>query len=218
MSFHPGSQQTDPSSWDRHLAVVARIRVELASHGVDLHLVNLGGGLPGRYRNGAPPLSRYGEAITAAIERHLGPVPPPEIMMEPGRALVADAGVLRTEVVAVTRRGSGDDTRWVYLDVGVFSGLVETMDEAIRYRIEPAGRSTGRAGAVLCEAALLAGPTCDSADVLYATTPYLLPADLTAGDLLDIHAAGAYTATYSTVGFNGFEPPAMDVLPVRAAG
>ena len=117
--------------------------------------------------------------------------------MEPAGALVADAGVLRTEVVAVTRRGSGYGTRWVYLDVAVLSGLVETMDEAIRYRIEPAGVcSKGPAGAVPREAAALAGPTCYSADVLYTTTPYLLPADLAAGDLLDIHAAGAYTATY----------------------
>ena len=81
------------------------------------------------------------------------------------------------------------------------------MDEAIRYRIEPAGRRIGRAGAVPCEPALLAGPTCDSADVLYTTTPYMLPADLAAGDLLDIHAAGAYTATYSTVGSTGSNRP-----------
>ena len=56
-------------------------------------------------------------------------------MIEPGRYMVADAGVLRTEVVLVSRRSPDDVERWVYLDCGKFHGLAETMDEAIRYRL-----------------------------------------------------------------------------------
>ena len=88
----------------------------------------------------------------------------------------------------------------IYLDVGKFHGLAETMDEAIRYPIK-----TPRDGAKTAPA-ILAGPTCDSADVLYEKTPYDLPVSLSIGDELLIEGAGAYTSMYSSVGFNGFAP------------
>ena len=102
-----------------------------------------------------------------------------------------------TSVVGVVDRGG---TRWVFIDAGVFTGLVETLDEAIRYRLETPG-VTGPTGPCV-----LAGPTCDSVDVLYETTPVRLPLALAEGDELRIHAAGAYSTCYSTVGFNGFDP------------
>ena len=101
-----------------------------------------------------------------------------------------------TSVVAVVHRG---DTRWVYLDAGVFTGLVETLDEAIRYRLE-----TDVAGPT--GPCVLAGPTCDSADVLYEKQPVHLPLTLAEGDRVVLTSAGAYTTCYSTVGFNGFAP------------
>ena len=121
-----------------------------------------------------------------------------EIMVEPGRYLVADAGVLRTEVVLVSRRSPLDTERWVYLDCGKFHGLAETMEEAIRYRLRTI-HDGGPTGAVA-----IAGPTCDSADVLYEKSAYELPLALAEGDMVDILSAGAYTTTYSSVGFNGF--------------
>ena len=102
-----------------------------------------------------------------------------------------------TSVVGVVDRGG---VRWVFVDAGVFTGLVETLDEAIRYRLEVPGVG-GKSGPCV-----LAGPTCDSADVLYETTPVSLPLTLAEGDELRIHAAGAYSTCYSTVGFNGFAP------------
>jgi ornithine decarboxylase len=102
--------------------------------------------------------------------------------------------------VLVGQRNERDERRWVYLDVGVFGGLAETMGEAIRYRLRTR-HDGGPTGPVV-----LAGPTCDSADVLYENHAYRLPLDLRAGDLVDVLSAGAYTTTYSTVGFNGFAP------------
>jgi ornithine decarboxylase len=122
-------------------------------------------------------------------------------MAEPGRVLVADAGTLETEVVLVSERAG---RRWVYVDVGLFSGLAETMGEAIRYRI-----TAHREGRLLrgpTADVVLAGPTCDSVDVLYQQHRPELPIGLRVGDRLRIHAAGAYTTTYSSVGFNGFAP------------
>jgi ornithine decarboxylase len=213
VSFHVGSQQFDPQAWDRALALVADLRAELRSDGVELGLVNLGGGLPGTYRESVPGTAAYGVAIEAAVQRRLGPDLPAEILVEPGRFLVADAGVLRTEVVTVGTKTAHDDHRWVYLDVGMFSGLAEVMDEAIRYRVVPedAGLADGPSGPVV-----LAGPTCDSADVLYQSVDYQLPLSLAPGDRLHLLSVGAYSATYSTMGFNGFPPLDVEVLPVSS--
>ena len=108
--------------------------------------------------------------------------------------------MLRTEVVLVSRRSADDHERWVYLDCGKFHGLAETMEEAIRYRLRTPHDGTPQ-GAVC-----IAGPTCDSADILYDKSGYELPLALAEGDLVDVLSAGAYTTTYSSVGFNGFAP------------
>jgi ornithine decarboxylase len=121
-------------------------------------------------------------------------------MIEPGRYVAAPAGVLHAQVVLVSHKSYGDEARWVYLDVGRFGGLAETEDEAIQYRLVT-DRDGGPAGPVI-----LAGPTCDSVDILYQRTPYDLPVDLRAGDVVRILGAGAYTATYASVGFNGIPP------------
>jgi ornithine decarboxylase len=131
-------------------------------------------------------------------------------MIEPGRYMVADAGVLRSEVVLVSRRSPEDEERWVYLDCGKFHGLAETMDEAIRYRLRTP-HDGGPTGPVA-----LAGPTCDSADVLYEKNAYHLPLALAEGDMVDILSTGAYTTTYSSVGFNGFPPLAEYCVSARA--
>jgi ornithine decarboxylase len=206
-SFHVGSQQFDVHAWDRALAVVADIRAELLADGIPMQLVNLGGGLPGTYIEAAPGIEQFGEAIQHAVRRRLGPEVPPEVLIEPGRFLVADAGTIRCEVVTVARKSAADDHRWVYLDIGMFSGLAEVMEEAIRYRVHSEHDRCGPTGPVV-----LAGPTCDSADVLYQKTEYLLPLSLDAGDALYIESCGAYTTTYSTIGFNGFDPLDVEIL------
>ena len=156
----------------------------------------------------APPIEAYGDAITLALQRRLGP-DLPFVIAEPGRYLVADAGVLQTEVVLVARKSDYDEQRWVYLDVGMFGGLAEAMGEAIRYRMRTPHDGTE------CGPVVIAGPTCDSADILYQRHSYHLPLALQDGDRVDIVAAGAYTTTYSTVGFNGFAPLAADYLPIE---
>lgn len=206
VSFHVGSQQFDPAAWDRALAVVADVRAELRADGIELELVNLGGGLPGSYIEATPAMPTYGDAIVAAVERRLGPALPAEVLIEPGRHLVADAGALRCEVVTVGQKSASDEHRWVYLDVGMFSGLAEVMGQAIRYRVV-SDRPAAATGPVV-----LAGPTCDSADILYETVDYQLPLDLRPGDRLFLHSVGAYSTTYSTIGFNGFPPLDVEVL------
>jgi ornithine decarboxylase len=199
VSFHVGSQQTDLSQWDRAVGRAARMFSLLVERDVTLRMVNIGGGFPAHYRHGVEPIERYASAVMGAITRHFGN-DLPEIIIEPGRSMVGDAGIIQSEVVLISRKGDDDRKRWVYLDVGKFSGLAETMDEAIKYAIR-----TPRDGGA-SDSVILAGPTCDSADILYEKTDYRLPLDLEIGDKVQILSTGAYTSTYSSVCFNGFDP------------
>ncbi len=199
VSFHVGSQQTDTEAWDSALADAANVFNTLAERGIVLTLVNMGGGFPTRYLKDVPTAEAYGQSIFAALSRHFGNRLP-ETIIEPGRGMVGDAGVIKAEVVLVSRKSATDENRWVYLDIGKFGGLAETMDEAIRYPIVTA-RDADRK-----EPCVLAGPTCDSADVMYEKVPYPLPITLTVGDEVLIEGTGAYTTTYASVAFNGFEP------------
>jgi len=199
LSFHVGSQQPDTSAWDRALADASRTFKALARKKIRLSMVNLGGGFPTRYLKDVPSVDEYAQAIFGALRRHFGNRIP-ETIIEPGRAMVGDAGVIKTEVVLISRKSERDPVRWVYLDIGKFGGLAETMDEAIRYPIH-----TPRDGGAVAPC-VIAGPTCDSMDVLYEKVTYPLPVSLEIGDELLIEATGAYTTTYSSVAFNGFPP------------
>jgi ornithine decarboxylase len=199
VSFHVGSQQTDLAAWDRALGDAKRVFATLAEEGIVLKMVNMGGGFPTRYLRDVPAAEAYGRAIFSALRAHFGNRIP-ETIIEPGRGMVGNAGTIRSEVVLISRKSANDNVRWVYLDIGKFGGLAETMDEAIRYPISTP-RDGGETGACV-----LAGPTCDSADVMYEKTPYPLPLSLTIGDEVLIEGTGAYTTTYASVAFNGFEP------------
>ncbi len=199
VSFHVGSQQTDPEAWTGAIAHAAWVFRACLHRGVRLDLLNLGGGLPAQHRASVPPLLAYAEAIERALAKEFG-ASRPRVLIEPGRYLVADAGLLRTEVLLISRKSPHERERWVYLDAGLYNGLEETLDERIHYRLRTP-RDGGPVGPVI-----LAGPTCDSADILYRRHPYELPLDLEIGDWLDFLSAGAYTASVASVAFNGFPP------------
>ena len=199
ISFHVGSQQHNVESWDRALASTAAIFRTCAERGIALSTVNLGGGFPAKYVRRTPKLESYGKAIFRSLRRHFGNAIP-ETIVEPGRGLVGNAGIIEAEVVLIAKRSPEDELRWVYLDIGKFHGLAETIGESIRYPIRTPKDRDDMAPCVI------AGPTCDSVDVLYQTTPYPLPISLAIGDKVLIEATGAYTTTYSSIGFNGFPP------------
>ncbi len=199
ISFHVGSQQNNVHAWDRALASAAAVFRECGERGINLSMVNLGGGFPTKYLKNVPTVKSYGSAIFRALRKHFGNRIP-ETIIEPGRGMVGNAGVIEAEVVLVSKKSNEDEVRWVYLDLGKFGGLAETMDESIRYPIR-----TPRDGDAMGPC-VLAGPTCDSADVLYEKVPYDLPVSLEIGDKVLIEGTGAYTSTYASVAFNGFSP------------
>jgi ornithine decarboxylase len=199
VSFHVGSQQRRTAAWDEALKTAAAIFRACAERGMNLTMVNLGGGFPTKYLREVPAVQAYGRSIFKALLKHFGNRIP-ETIIEPGRGMVGNAGVIEAEVVLVSKKSEQDQARWVYLDIGKFGGLAETMDESIRYPIK-----TPRDGDEVGPC-VLAGPTCDSADVLYEKRPYDLPVSLEIGDKVLIEGTGAYTATYAAVAFNGFAP------------
>ncbi len=199
ISFHVGSQQRRTQAWDKALATAAAVFRTCAERGINLSMVNMGGGFPTKYLKEVPAVESYGRSIFRALRRHFGNRIP-ETIIEPGRGMVGNAGMIEAEVVLVSKKSADDDVRWVYLDIGKFGGLAETMDEAIRYPIKTP-RDGDRAGPCV-----LAGPTCDSVDVMYEKQPYDLPISLEIGDKVLIEGTGAYTSTYSAVAFNGFPP------------
>ncbi|HEX2552453.1 MAG TPA: type III PLP-dependent enzyme [Microvirga sp.] len=200
VSFHVGSQQRNTESWDVALAAASAIFRECAERGIHLSMVNLGGGFPTKYLKSIPAVEAYGESIFRALSKHFGNRLP-ETIIEPGRGMVGNAGIIESEVVLISKKSRDEDEiRWVYLDIGKFGGLAETMDESIRYPIVTDHDGDKKVPCVL------AGPTCDSADVLYEKDPYLLPVSLEIGDRVLIEGTGAYTTTYSANHFNGFPP------------
>ena len=199
VSFHVGSQQRRTAAWDEALKSASAIFRACADRGINLTMVNLGGGFPTKYLRDVPAVQAYGRSIFRALRKHFGNAIP-ETIIEPGRGMVGNAGVIEAEVVLVSKKSEQDQNRWVYLDIGKFGGLAETMDESIRYPIKTP-RDGGEVGPCV-----LAGPTCDSADVLYEKRPYDLPISLEIGDKVLIEGTGAYTATYASVAFNGFAP------------
>src|SRR3984893_118795 len=175
ISFHVGSQQHNVEAWDRALASAASIFRTCAERGIGLAIVNLGGGFPAKYMRKTPKLESYGKAIFKALLRHCGNNLPTTIV-EPGRGLVGNAGVIEAEVVLIAKRSPEDEVRWVYLDIGKFHGLAQNTDESTSYPIRTTHDRDEMAPCVI------AGPTCDSVDVLYEKTPYPLPVSLAIGD------------------------------------
>ncbi len=202
ISFHVGSQQKDIAVWDAALSKVKYMfdwmRLE---EGVILKMINMGGGFPANYISEVNPIQVYAEEILRYLHDDHGDEIP-EIILEPGRSLVGESGVLVSEVVLISRKSRTDLKRWIYVDVGLFQGLIETMGEAIKYPIY-----TEKMEAKVQEGSVvLAGPTCDSTDIMYENSNYHLPHNLAVGDRLYWMTTGAYTTSYSSVEFNGFPP------------
>lgn len=200
VSFHVGSQQSLVSAYDDAIAQAAPIFHKLKEDDIHLSLLNLGGGFPSDYGIEIPKISAFGTAIKNAIEKYL-PDFKLHLMVEPGRYMVGNAGIIHTEVLLASTRSSQEGAiRWVYLDIGRFGGLAETEGESICYPFKTEKDDAEKIPSII------AGPTCDSADVLYEKKPIMLPHNLIAGDKIMLLSTGAYVSTYCSTSFNGFEP------------
>ncbi len=205
ISWHIGSQTKHPQMWFDTLDAMSTIWNAAVAHGHDLYLLNVGGGFPAYYGVEITPIEQYGAVLAQRIAQQF---PGSDyLMVEPGRGLVGNAGCIIAEVLLVSKKSNYDTTRWAYLNIGRFSGLAETEGEAIKYQFTVLGKENLPTGPCI-----IAGPTCDSADVLYEKNKMQLPVNLCSGDRIVIKNCGAYTSTYSTIAFNGFPP--LEVISI----
>ena len=202
ISFHVGSQQRDIGQWNEALVKTRYLMDSLEEEeGIKLQMINMGGGFPAHYVTPANELEDYATEINRYLQEDFCD-DRPRIILEPGRSLVGDSGILGAEVVMISKKTNTALFKWVYLDAGVMNGLFETINESIKYPIvtskDTAGAKTGQV--------VLAGPTCDSMDIMYEDYKYLLPKSLKVGDRVFFLSIGAYTSSYASVEFNGFPP------------
>lgn len=187
IAFHVGSQCTEQATWIKALEESKGVWDLAEGRGLKLRMLNIGGGFPIRYTDRVPSIVQIAKAVRDKIEKTFPKNV--EIFVEPGRALVGEAGIL---VATVIGKGMRNGEKWLYLDAGVFNGLMESIG-GIRYPVAVA-RDGPRSGWVL------AGPSCDSFDVI-ATEVELSEPEM--GDAVYIMSAGAYTTAYAS-NFNGF--------------
>ena len=190
LTFHPGTQCDDPAAWGAYIVEAAQV-ARMA--GVRLARMNVGGGFASHRCGDAPDLESIFDHIRAEVDRCFGP-DVPDLVCEPGRAMVADAFTLATKVKAL--RGCGA----VFLNDGIYGGLTEVRDIGAPDRIAVVSGDGGlRQG--LARARVIFGPTCDSIDRL--PDPLPLPDDMAEGDYILFAGMGAYTRSLSTR-FNGY--------------
>jgi len=198
ISFHVGSQCNNKFKWREALKQVSEIfRGLLLEHSINLKLINLGGGMPVIYNKPVPTVEEISEVIRNSLEEYFYFVDDLKIIVEPGRSLVGNIGIMGSTVLLRSKKSDGE---WVYLDVGIFHGLTEAIG-GIKYKIVVEGKENNRK-----KVFKLAGPTCDSIDILYDAVE--LPEDITLNDRVYILNTGAYTTEYST-NFNGFYGPSV---------
>ncbi|MDH5526591.1 MAG: type III PLP-dependent enzyme [Nitrospirota bacterium] len=195
LTFHVGSQCRNLDNWHSGIENAKLLFARMREAGLTPTLLNLGGGFPIQHTRPMPTIEEIGATVHKSLD---GLEPEITVIAEPGRYLVGDSAWMVTRVVGTaTRKGH----RWIYLDVGCFTGLAETL-EKFDYELltERHGPETPMS---------VAGPSCDTADTLFDEK--MLPEDLSAGDFVLIPNAGAYTTAYAST-FNGFPLPVMVML------
>jgi ornithine decarboxylase len=198
VTFHVGSQATRAAAWRSAIADAGELMRRLRADGIDLQMLDLGGGFPARYVDEVPLIEEIGTAINEGLDRL--PYEPALLAAEPGRFLVAEAGVLAAAVIGRVRRGS---ETWLFTEVGNYHGLGEVLPTPGGWRF-PLSTSVDGESPLL--PFTLTGPSCDSTDTW--AHGVLLPSSIDVGDIIYIGTAGAYTVSYATH-FNGFDPPAQ---------
>jgi ornithine decarboxylase len=198
ITFHVGSQCRNPENWRVGIEKSRALFDAMQKLGLRPRLLDLGGGFPVRHVKPIPSIESIGALINDALKAFPEDV---QVIAEPGRYMVSDAGYFVCRVLATAVRSG---KRWMHWDAGMFGGVIETT-EGLRYKIR-----SDRSGPDI--EWTVAGPTCDSVDVVLRDEP--MPSDLQEGDFIYIKNAGAYTTAYASR-FNGFALPEVRVFESR---
>jgi ornithine decarboxylase len=190
ITFHVGSQCNNPYNWQHAVDKAKELWDMAEAEGIKLRMLDIGGGYPIRYTKNVVDIPTIETKVDKVLRKNFsGNV---EIFIEPGRAVVGDAGVFVGTVIGKARRG---DENWLYIDVGVFNGLMESIG-GIKYNYIVGSRGEQKTWTV-------SGPSCDSFDVIDKEAELAEPE---VGNRILIPSAGAYTISYASE-FNGFSIP-----------
>lgn len=194
LAFHVGSQCDTPISWTTAFHMCKEVMQQAAAHGLSIKLINIGGGIPASYTQSHLPLQQIAKTIAEGIAS----LPPgTHIVAELGRSVVASTGIIVTTIIGREQR---EQQEWLFLDMGVFQGLIEPL-EVVSWRY-PLFTDYDDSS-LNSQRYVLSGPSCDVYDSL---GEYQLPSELSVQDRIYIASTGAYTTTYKS-NFNGFGPP-----------
>src|SRR5262245_56498 len=197
MSFHVGSQCRSPEDFHSALVQARRIWDRAAAAGIELEVLDIGGGIPAPYREAVLSLDVYCRSLNQALEETFGDLingeRPIRVIAEPGRGLVADTMTLVTRVIGKSVRAG---VRWYIIDDGLYGSFSGQMFDHVEYPL--IARNADDRTLFPC---VVAGPTCDSSDVV--ARDQMLP-DLDIGELVLVPTMGAYTCA-SASNFNGLE-------------
>ncbi len=199
ITFHVGSQCNNLQNWFVAVRRAKEVWERAIKRGLKLQMLNVGGGVPARYTRESLSVKEVADYIRGLLNKYFG-LKLLELQAEPGRGLVAEAGVM---VLTVIGRAERFGEKWVYVDGGVFHGLAETLG-GIRYSFYPLTRRGKN-----YELFTIGGISCDGMDVV--AEKVALPSDIDVGDRILVLTAGAYTTVYASR-FNGFPPPAVRVV------
>ncbi|MET0425391.1 MAG: type III PLP-dependent enzyme [Actinoplanes sp.] len=194
VTFHVGSQCTEASAWGAAIGAAGELMTRLLADGIELTMLDLGGGFPARYVEDVPSIEEIGAVVRSALG--LLPYRPELVAAEPGRYLVAEAAVLAATVIG---RAERDGENWLFVEVGAYQGLMEVVQTPGGWRYPMWTTAEGPLVPFT-----VTGPTCDSSDTIGERV--MLPATITVGDVLHLGTTGAYTLSYASA-FNGFPPP-----------
>jgi ornithine decarboxylase len=199
VTFHVGSQCRNPENWRVGIEKARVLFDAMSKAGLKPRLLDIGGGFPVRHARPIPSIESIGQVINEALTAF---PPEVEVIAEPGRYLVSEAGYFVCRVLGTATRGG---KRWMHWDAGLFGGMFEATG-GLKYRIrtERSGPDTPWH---------VAGPTCDSVDVVLRDEP--LPSDLQEGDFIYLPNAGGYTTAYASE-FNGFPVPEIRVFESKS--
>lgn len=193
ITFHVGSQCVNKYNWNYAVYRARELWDMALESGIRMSMLNIGGGYPINYIKGVVGVEAIENNIQRLIEENFPEAP--DIFIEPGRAVVGDAGIFVSSVIGKARRG---DQNWLHIDIGAFNGLMESIG-GIRYSyiVEDTGQPQHK------KLFMIGGPSCDSFDVIDKDVP--LP-DPEVGGMVLVLSAGAYTVSYASE-FNGFSIP-----------
>jgi ornithine decarboxylase len=194
ITFHVGSQNTNINSWKKAIKLVHRMNVYLRKREIKLKFLNIGGGIPAKYNQPIPKLNELAKEINQTFKKYFNKRTV-KLIIEPGRGLVAECGTIVTSVINKHMRRDGS---WVFVDTGVFNGLIEPgLENGTQYQIIVPNKEGRLVKSVLC------GLSCDGVDIIAKSIK--LPNDILIGDKIFILNSGAYTTSIEK--YNGFSFP-----------